>query len=102
MFRNKTIISFISTLVFIFPLIYQPIHVVLHHGEHHEHNDGISSSEEKCLAYEYHFASFDIPEQINFIVEKIDVFDNLNSSYNYLVLDISLFHTSSRAPPIFL
>ena len=85
-----------------FPLIYQPIHVVLHHGEHHEHNDGISTSEEKCLAYEYHFATFDIPEQINFIVKKDYAFVNLNSSYNNLAVDIHLFHTSSRAPPIFL
>ena len=101
MLRNKTIISLFSTLVFIFPLIYQPLHVVLHHGDHHEHNEGISAKEEKCLAYEYHFASFDLPEQIHLSLEKSSRNSKSNSFYKKSELGIKVVYSSSRAPPTF-
>ena len=101
MLKNKTIISLFSALVFIFPLIYQPLHVVLHHGEHHDHSYGFSSSEEKCLAYEYHFATFDIPEEIHLNLKNQDYFSVLNSFYNNSELNIDFVSSESRAPPTF-
>ena len=99
MLKNKTIISLFSALVFIFPLIYQPLHVVLDHSEHHEHNEGISTSEEKCLAYEYHFASFDLPEEMHLNLEKQSHNSVLNTFYNNLKFNSETSPSSSRAPP---
>ena len=101
MLNKKTIISLFSALVFIFPLMYQPIHVVIYHSEHHEHNKGISTSEEKCLAYEYHFASFDLPEEMHLNLEKQSHNSTLNSFYINSKLDLKISLSSSRAPPIF-
>jgi len=99
--KKKSIISLISTLVFIFPLIYQPIHVVLHHNEHHTHKDGLNTTVEKCLAYEYQFATYDLPEKIVFLPNNINIHSTLNSHYNKIVFSTTLFLSGSRAPPTF-
>ena len=101
MLKKKTIISLFSTLVFIFPLIYQPLHVVLHHGDHYDHSDGLSTSEEKCLAYEYHFATFYIPGEIHLDLKNQDYFSILNSFYSNSVESQKIVSSPSRAPPIF-
>ena len=101
MLNKKTIISLFSVLVFIFPLIYQPLHVVLYHSEHHEYNEGISANEEKCLAYEYHFASFDLPEVTHLNLEKQRHNSILNTFYNSSKLGFETSKSSSRAPPTY-
>ncbi len=99
MFKNKNLISLIYTLVFIFPLMYQPYHDVMHHGDYHEHQYGINSSQEKCLVYEYSFASFDIPQQINFESLSPSYYSALNTVYNEVELNLNIFFKTSRAPP---
>jgi len=99
MLKKKSIIVFLSTLVFIFPLIYQPMHVVLHHGEHHEHKEGLSTTPYKCLAYEYQFATYDLPEQLIVEVNEIEIHSTQNSFYKDFSISEKVLNTASRAPP---
>jgi len=101
MLKNTLYISILFTLVFIFPLTYQPLHVILHHNKHHKHNEGISTKKEKCLAYEYHFATFDLPEEIHFNLEKLNHNSVLNTFYKNTIFNIRILPSSSRAPPVF-
>jgi len=88
-----------SVLVFVFPLIYQPYHDVMHHGDYHEHHEGLSTSQEKCLVYEYHFTSFDLPSQINFEANTTLHYTALNSFYKKTDLELNLTFKATRAPP---
>jgi len=99
MFKNKVLISLFSALVFVFPLIYQPYHDVVHHGEYHKHHDGISTTAEKCLVYEYQFASFDVPEQLSVQIQEIEIHSTQNTFYNSITFSEKVFHSASRAPP---
>jgi hypothetical protein len=99
MFKKKIVISLSLMLVFIFPLMYQPYHTIAHHGDFHEHHDGISSSQEKCLVYEYHFASFDLPSEINFEPFAISHLTDLNSFYKEVKFNQNIFFKATRAPP---
>jgi len=99
MLKKEGIISLIFFLVFVFPLTYQPFHDVVHHGDYHEHHNGLSTSDEKCLVYEYHFASFDIPSQINFETNTTLNFTVSNSFYNKIELELNPTYKATRAPP---
>jgi|LGVD01.1.fsa_nt_gb hypothetical protein len=87
-------------------MIYQPLHVVLHHGDYHEHNTKgeltLSHSQEKCLAYEYQFASFDLPNEIGF--ESLNLAANtiLISIYDSIEYTFEVNNSSPRAPPVSL
>jgi hypothetical protein len=71
----------------------------MHHGDYHEHHEGLSTSQEKCLVYEYHFTSFDLPSQINFESNTTLHFTALNSFYKKTDLELNLTFKATRAPP---
>jgi len=99
MLSKKFLISVISTLVFAFPLIYQPLHDVEHHSDYHEHHDGLSTSKEKCLVYEYQFAHFDLPTEIFIIANPFIQESTSYFEYTSPVYSIAFYSNSSRAPP---
>lgn len=74
----KQHIALVFLGIFIFPLVYQPYHVVRHHGieepchhecchSHHEKTDGViydilSDGDEHCPICDYHFPVNDVPQ----------------------------------------
>ena len=102
LWTKKNIITYISLLIFIFPLIYQPLHVTLHHSvfhSHHDNNNGDLSTNENCLVYEYQFASFDLPNETFVESPFIDKPLQHIPLYKESAFKKHLCNLSARAPP---
>jgi len=87
-------------------MIYQPIHVVIHHGEYHEHGNygerNLSQDHDKCLTYEYQIASFDLPEKNHFEVLKFTPRSALSTLNSRTYYGMRVNNSSPRAPPVYL
>lgn len=109
MYKGEKYIAISFLLVFLLPIIYQPVHTIGHHS--YKHNCSITSSpgaeqgypvfqkNEHCYICEYEFTVTDLPDEFN--IPFVEIF--LNELTPAKVQDIFSFdvilHTSPRAPP---
>ncbi|QGY43978.1 hypothetical protein GM418_10010 [Maribellus comscasis] len=111
MYKEEKYIAISFLLVFLLPGVYQPFHVIEHHGHKHHCSHGICSLEEPghpvfqkdehCFVCDFEFTLSDLPREFNNLFCEYFLRDvrplRVQDIFSFEVI----LSTSPRAPPFF-
>jgi hypothetical protein len=113
LFKELKHIAISLLLVFIIPIIYQPVHIVRHHSnKKHDCSHGICrvvknpgapvvQKNEHCFICEYEFTVTNLPDEFDIPFVEAFVGELMPAKIQDIFSFEVILHTSPRAPPFY-
>lgn len=109
MYKGEKYIAISFLLVFLLPVIYQPIHIIGHKGHNQNCSSGfckvtesghpVVQSNQHCFVCDFEFTVSDLPIEFDIPVAEAFVGELMPAKIEDIFSFEVILHTSPRAPP---